>query len=92
MLIFNPNKRISIEGSLQHPFFKDLYCPEDEPVRSPLNPMEFEFENLDLNKEQLKDLIFEEISEHCRFFWYVTLAKKILFFDSSFSAMPSQTL
>ena len=61
MLIFNPNKRISIEGSLQHPFFKDLYCPEDEPVRSPLNPMEFEFENLDLNKEQLKDLIFEEI-------------------------------
>lgn len=23
--------------------------------------MEFEFENLDLNKEQLKDLIYEEI-------------------------------
>ena len=61
MLIFNPNKRIGIEDSLQHPYFKDLYCPEDEPVRSPLNPMEFEFENLDLNKEQLKDLIFEEI-------------------------------
>lgn len=51
MLIFNPNKRISIEGSLKHPYFKDLYCPDDEPTRSPLNSMEFEFENLDLNKE-----------------------------------------
>lgn len=61
MLVFNPNKRISIEESLQHPYLKDLYCPEDEPVREPLNTLEFEFENENLNKEQIKDLIYEEI-------------------------------
>ncbi len=61
MLVFNPQKRISIEEALQHPFLKELYCPEDEPTREPLNPIEFEFEHIDLNKEQLKDLIYEEI-------------------------------
>jgi len=41
MLLFNPNKRIGIEEALKHPFLNMLYCPEDEPVRQPLNPIEF---------------------------------------------------
>ena len=61
MLIFNPKKRISVEEALQHPFLKELYCPEDEPTRTPLNPLEFEFEHVNLNKEQIKDMIYEEI-------------------------------
>ena len=40
---------------------KDLYCPEDEPTREPLDKNEFQFENINLNKEQIKDLIYEEI-------------------------------
>lgn len=61
MLIFNPHKRLSIQEALQHPFLKELYCPEDEPIRGPLKEFEFEFEKVNLNKEQIKDLIYEEI-------------------------------
>lgn len=60
MLVFDPRKRISVEEALQHPYLEELYCPEDEPTRDPINPIEFEFENVDLNKEQLKDMIYEE--------------------------------
>jgi len=60
MLIFDPRKRISVEEALQHPYLEELYCPEDEPTREPIDPIEFEFENVDLNKEQLKDMIYEE--------------------------------
>lgn len=38
-----------------------MYCPDDEPTREPLSKLEFEFENKNLNKEQIKDLIYEEI-------------------------------
>lgn len=61
MLVFNPNKRISVEEALAHPYLEELYCPEDEPTRDPINPVEFEFESVDLNKEQFKDMIYEEI-------------------------------
>lgn len=60
MLIFDPRKRISVQEALQHPYLEEMYCPEDEPIREPINAIEFEFENVDLNKEQLKDLIYEE--------------------------------
>jgi len=38
-----------------------LHNPEDEPSRERINPLEFEFELHKLNKEQLKDLMYEEI-------------------------------
>lgn len=61
MLIFNPNKRISVDDALKHPYLTDFHDPDDEPVRAPVNPVEFEFEYVTLNKEQIKDLIYEEI-------------------------------
>ena len=61
MLIFNPNKRISVDDALKHPYLADFHDPDDEPVRAPVNPVEFEFEYVTLNKEQIKDLIYEEI-------------------------------
>lgn len=69
MLIFDPRKRISVQEALQHPYLEELYCPEDEPIREPIKPIEFEFENVDLNKEQIKDLIYEEaLSYHFKDF------------------------
>lgn len=61
LLVFNPTKRFGVQEALQHPFLKDLHCPDDEPTREPLSKLEFEFENKNLNKEQIKDLIYEEI-------------------------------
>lgn len=61
MLVFSPKSRISVEDALKHPFLADFHDPEDEPTCAPVNPLEFEFEHVNLNKEQLKDLIYEEI-------------------------------
>ncbi len=32
MLEFNPNKRITIEQALKHPYLSSLHDPEDEPL------------------------------------------------------------
>lgn len=32
-----------------------------QPCREPVSPIEFEFEKFNLNREQLKDIIYEEI-------------------------------
>ena len=40
---------------------KNLHYPDDEPVGKMVSKGDFEFEMYDLTKEQLKDLIYEEI-------------------------------
>jgi len=61
MLVFNPEQRITVIEALNHPFLAKLHLEEDEPCSDPVKPLEFEFENFNLNKEQLKDIIYEEI-------------------------------
>ncbi len=61
MLEFHPDRRITIEKALQHPFLLSLHNPEDEPVSNVT--FSFEFENEDLSREQVKDLIWKELRE-----------------------------
>lgn len=58
MLTFNPNIRITVEEALCHPYLKQYYDPDDEPICE--SPFTIEFENDELPKEILKNLIFEE--------------------------------
>lgn len=58
MLTFNPNIRITVEEALCHPYLKQYYDPEDEPICEA--PFTIEFENDELPKEILKKLIFDE--------------------------------
>uniref|UniRef100_A0A8D0GZR2 Mitogen-activated protein kinase n=1 Tax=Sphenodon punctatus TaxID=8508 RepID=A0A8D0GZR2_SPHPU len=58
MLTFNPNRRITVEESLAHPYLEQYYDPSDEPVAE--EPFTFDMELDDLPKEKLKELIFEE--------------------------------
>ncbi|KMT09463.1 hypothetical protein BVRB_6g129350 [Beta vulgaris subsp. vulgaris] len=37
MLVFNPNKRITISEALQHPYLSALYDPSPDPAPKPLN-------------------------------------------------------
>lgn len=37
------------------------YFSFTQPCREPVSPLEFEFEKFNLNREQLKDIIYEEI-------------------------------
>ncbi|KAM9393245.1 mitogen-activated protein kinase 3 [Pholidichthys leucotaenia] len=58
MLTFNPNKRITVEEALAHPYLEQYYDPTDEPVAE--EPFTFSMELDDLPKETLKSLIFQE--------------------------------
>jgi serine/threonine protein kinase len=61
IMVFNPQKRITVEEALKHPYLADLHFPEDEPTREPVPNIEFEFEKHNLSLQQLKDLLYEEI-------------------------------
>lgn len=61
MLQIHPEKRISVEGALQHPFFASLHNPSDEPVSS--RPFDFRFENEKLHRVRLQELIWKEVGD-----------------------------
>ena len=62
MLGFNPDKRITIDKSLEHPFLTSLHNPDDEPVAN--FTFCFEFENEELSRERVQELIWDEIRSY----------------------------
>lgn len=68
-LIFNPEKRITVDQALRHPFFSKCSIPESDiypPVDTQIFNFDFDRENF--TKNQIKDMIIDEInsfqSEH----------------------------
>lgn len=62
MLEIHPKKRITVEKALEHPFLESLHSPDDEPVNT--EGFSFEFENEELSRERVQELIWEEIREY----------------------------
>jgi len=62
MLVYDPEQRISINEALEHEFIGDLHYEPDEPTTVPVSAFDFDFEMYDLNIEEQKELILEEIS------------------------------
>lgn len=58
MLKFNPDKRITAEEALAHPYLHQYSFPCDEPICS--EPLHIEDEVGDFEEDVLKDWIFEE--------------------------------
>jgi mitogen-activated protein kinase 1/3 len=58
MLTFNPKKRITIKECLEHPYFKELREPELETTASEL--FDWSFDEVELKKENLQKMIYEE--------------------------------
>lgn len=58
MLIFNPNKRWSVEQCLGHPYFCDLHNPEEEPLAEV--PFDWSFDNFEPTKEILQNMVYED--------------------------------
>lgn len=46
---------------MKHPYFEQLYDDSDISTVQPFKPCDFEFEQHNLNTQQLKDILFEEI-------------------------------
>ncbi|GJN89177.1 hypothetical protein Rhopal_002151-T1 [Rhodotorula paludigena] len=61
-LAFNPKKRISVVDALSHPYLEPYHDPADEPTAPVLPPAFFAFDQQQLSREQLKTLIYEEIT------------------------------
>ena len=60
MLTFNPEKRITVEEALKHPYLAALHDPTDEPSCS--SKFNFDFENEELTRERLEVLITDEVA------------------------------
>lgn len=58
MLIFNPNKRYTVEQCISHPYFELLHSAEDEPIAA--EHFDWKFDDIELTKETLQNLIYEE--------------------------------
>nr|AAA59387.1 extracellular signal-regulated protein kinase [Dictyostelium discoideum] len=59
MLYFDPSKRLTVEEALAHPYFQSLHDPSDEPIC--LHKFSLNFEAWDLNRDLLKELIYNEM-------------------------------
>ncbi|KAL2470416.1 Mitogen-activated protein kinase 13 [Abeliophyllum distichum] len=58
MLVFDPAKRITVEEALNHPFLSSLHEINEEPTCS--SPFMFDFEQSNLNEDDIKELIWRE--------------------------------
>jgi serine/threonine protein kinase len=62
MLVFDPDKRISCVEALAHPYLSTLHDPADEPMCPAV--FSFEFENSNMTKRDIKNLIFNEVCDY----------------------------
>ncbi|KAL7285643.1 hypothetical protein ACG7TL_000748 [Trametes sanguinea] len=60
-LTFDPKKRLTVDQALEHPYLAAYHDPEDEPAVPSLDPEYFEFDYKELNKEELKQLLYDEV-------------------------------
>ena len=55
---------MTVDECLEHPYLEGYHDPDDEPIVQPLDPdfFDFDFHKDDLSKEQLKELLYEEVT------------------------------
>lgn len=63
-LQFDPDKRITVAQALQRPYLAQLFCPEDEPTRPPLDTSDFEFERRKITVSALREELFLEVMHY----------------------------
>jgi len=62
MLVFNPDRRYTVEECLAHPYFEGIHNPEEEPVADRV--FDWSFDNFEPTKEILQTMVHEEA---CKF-------------------------
>lgn len=58
MLVFNPNKRYTVEQCISHPYFEGLHNPDEEPISEV--PFDWSFDDIELTKDNLQSMIYDE--------------------------------
>ena len=59
-LEFSPDKRISVDAALEHPYLKSLHDPNDEPAFA--QNVDFSFEASNITLPELKKIILEDVN------------------------------
>ena len=62
MLVFNPDKRISIEGALNHPYLKNIREGIEDPVYKGTLNLDFDYDN-NITIENLINLLVKEVND-----------------------------
>ncbi|KAH7439003.1 hypothetical protein KP509_04G041000 [Ceratopteris richardii] len=62
LLAFDPKDRPSAEEALADPYFRNLAKVEREPSAQPISKLEFEFERQRVTKDDIRKLIYREVS------------------------------
>jgi len=62
MLLFNPDKRYTVEECLAHPYLEGLHNPDDEPVCE--EPFDWTVDNFEPTKELLQNIVYEEACKY----------------------------
>ncbi|KAG1690940.1 hypothetical protein DVH05_027399 [Phytophthora capsici] len=85
MLVFDPRKRITIQGALEHPY---LSMVRDRSVEKTCpTPFDFAFENTDLTKQKLQELIFEDV---CAFHPDARIADPVVSSSAEVNSAPNR--
>jgi len=63
-LRFDPEQRVPVTEALTLSYVSQLYCPEDEPVRGPLDTSDFEFERRKINIRALREELWLEVLQY----------------------------
>jgi serine/threonine protein kinase len=58
LLVFNPNKRYTVEQCISHPYFEGLHNPEEEPICESF--FDWRFDDIELTKDNLQSMIYDE--------------------------------
>jgi len=61
MVVFDPQKRISVTDALQHPYLSHLHDPDDEP--SCPSFFDYDCENEKLEIDDFREIIFNEVAQ-----------------------------
>ena len=61
MLEFHPERRITVEEALAHPYLASLHDPTVEPASEEPAPFEFDFEDEELREDDLRRKVWEEM-------------------------------
>jgi len=77
-LQFDPDKRVTINQALQHAYLAQLSCPEDEPIRPPLDTSDFEFERRKITIKALREELFLEAMRYYPEKWEAYLEEQRL--------------
>lgn len=57
ILTFNPDKRLTVEECLAHPYFEGLHNPEEEPVSEAF--FDWSWDNFEPTKDLLQNMVYD---------------------------------